>query len=681
MKVAAVADLLDQKNLSSGDLEEDNLFPALRLCYRWMYLSRAMDRRLMNLFRQGLVQGTMVGGDGNEGLIVPLTLLLNKELDVISFTHRDLAGKLIWSRPLVEHFCHYLANSGSPTQGREGNVHYGDPARRSYPMISHLGAMVSLVAGGVDSQRRAGHQAIGVALFGDGGSSTGDIHETMNLAAVYQLPVLFVIENNEYAYSTPTAEQFRVASLAERARGYGFQGEVLDIGQDPAATLTSLARIVDHVRTKSEPYLVEARVLRLSGHAAYDTADYIPDDKKTEWAGRDCLPRWRNHLLSAYPEAELEKEEKALEDLLAATADEALALGKPSPEHLARDVFAPEQPPRKWLPEEPGKDLTFAQALNKGLAKILREQPESLVIGQDIATYGGAFKVTDHLFTEFGRERVINCPLAESATIGHAIGLALNGHRPIVEFQFADFATDATTQITLNAATFHFRAGAKVPLVLRFPCGGGLTFGSFHSQELEALYAQFPGLKILYPATPQDAFNALLAAYEDDNPVLLLEHKKLYRQAKATIKWDPDYRQVWTPRLVREGTEATWVTYGDMVGESQKALDYLLEEYDFTADLFDLRALSPLDLREVRESLQITKRLIVVTEARGTAGFGAEIVSQLTEEEFWSMEAPPLRITAPPMPVPFAPNLEKVYRPESSTLIEKVATWWEAQLT
>lgn len=678
MSVAAAAELLECKDLRPEDLSAERLPQTLRHCYHWMALSRAMDRRLMHLFRQGLVQGTMVGGDGNEGLIVPLTLLLDKEKDVISFTHRDLAGKLIWSRPLVEHFCHYLANAGSPTHGREGNVHYGDPARRSYPMISHLGAMVSLVAGGTDSQRRFGHEAIGVALFGDGGSSTGDIHETMNLAAVYQLPVLFVIENNEYAYSTPTAEQFAVSSLAERARGYGFSGTVLDIGGDPADTLQTLAKAIAEVRSQRRPFLLEARVLRLSGHAAYDTADYIPDETKSAWAQRDCLPVWRQAVLQHVTEADLVKDEEALEALLAGAAEEALTRTVPPTENLQRDVFAPVRDPLPWAAEDPGEGLTFAQALNKGLRKILREQPESLVIGQDIATYGGAFKVTDELFATFGRERVVNCPLAESATIGHAIGLALNGHRPIVEFQFADFATDATTQITLNAATFHFRAGARVPLVLRFPCGGGLTFGSFHSQELEALYAQFPGLKILYPSTPQDAFNALLAAYEDDNPVLLMEHKKLYRQAKGTVCWDPGYRSVWTPRLVREGTEATWVTYGDMVGESAKALDHLLKEYDFTADLYDLRALSPLDLSAIRASLQITRRLIVVTEARATAGFGAEIVSQLLEKDFWSLEAPPLRIAAPSMPVPFAPNLEKVYRPEAASITAQVADWWEA---
>ncbi|MCH8475686.1 MAG: transketolase [Opitutales bacterium] len=676
MKPLAQSSVLPPKSIGPDPLSSETLSKTLRVCYEWMHFSRIMDQRLMQLFRQGLVQGTMVGGDGNEGLIVPLTLLLDRERDVISFTHRDLAGKLIWSRTVREHICHYLANAGSPTQAREGNVHYGDPANRSYPMISHLGSMVSLVVGGTDSQRRKGENAIGVALFGDGGSSTGDIHETMNLAAVYQLPILFIVENNEYAYSTPTGEQFAVKNLADRARGYGFAGETLDI-QDTAHSLTQLHKAVEFVRRENKPYFIEAKVLRLSGHAAYDTADYIPSATKEGWAQRDALPRLRKKVVELFGEEEIVRREKELADYLEEAIASALQEPEAEPGNMLEDVFSPTRSRISWQKEEPAKKLTLAQGLNKGLHKIMRESPEALVIGQDIADYGGPFKVTENLFQKFGRERVINCPLAESATVGHATGLALNGHRPIIEFQFADFATDATTQIVLNAATFHFRAGAKVPLVLRYPCGGGLTFGSFHSQELEALYLQFPGLKVLYPSTPQDAYNALLAAYEDDNPVLLFEHKKLYRQAHGDVQHDPNYQKVWKPRLVREGSEATWVTYGDMVRESAQALDTLTDEFDFTADLFDLRALNPLDLTEIKESLALTRRLIVVHEARRTCGFGAELVSRLTEELFFDLEAPPLRLTPPDMPVPFAPALEKVYRPDAASITGKVVAWWE----
>jgi 2-oxoisovalerate dehydrogenase E1 component len=319
--------------------------------------------------------------------------------------------------------------------------------------------------------------------------------------------------------------------------------------------------------------------------------------------------------------------------------------------------------------------LNVAQALNLGLRKILSERPESLILGQDIGTYGGAFKVTENLLKDFGRPRVFNTPLAESACTGYAIGLALNGHRPIEEFQFADFATEATTQIALNAGTMHFRSGAACPLVFRLPCGGGLTFGSFHSQELESLFLSMPGIKGLYPSNPQDAFNALLAAYEDNNPVILFEHKALYRRGRSQVVWDPNYRQVWQPRKLREGSFATFITYGEMVHLAEDACDYLAGEYETTFDLFDLRALAPLQLDSIHESLRNTGRLIVLHEGRRTHGFGAELVARLTEEHFSTLKAAPLRIGSLDLPVPFAPELEHEFRPTKEKIIDRIAAW------
>jgi 2-oxoisovalerate dehydrogenase E1 component len=350
---------------------------------------------------------------------------------------------------------------------------------------------------------------------------------------------------------------------------------------------------------------------------------------------------------------------------------------------MEADVFAPDTAPLPWVHsvgstparENRPENLTMAQAINHGLRKILKERPESLVLGQDIGTYGGAFKVTEGLLKEFGRPRVLSTPLCESASTGYAIGLATNGHRPIEEFQFADFATDATTQIVLNAATYHFRAGQKVPLVFRFPCGGGLTFGSFHSQELESAFLSFPGLKGLYPSTPQDAFNALLAAYEDENPVILFEHKGLYRRGKHPVAFDPHYRDIWQPKKLREGDFATIVSYGEMVLHCDAACTYFAEEYESNFELFDLRALSPLKLDAISESVEKTGRLIVVHEGRRTHGFGAELVARLTEAHFAKLKAAPLRIAALDLPVPFAPELEAVYRPSKDKIVDAIAAW------
>ncbi|MCX6955589.1 MAG: thiamine pyrophosphate-dependent enzyme [Verrucomicrobia bacterium] len=666
------------RTLLAPELETRSSTALLRI-YAWMQLARSADNRILDLFRQGLIKGTVTGGQGNEGLIVPLALLADKATDVISFTHRGFGGHLVWSGHLCDHLNQYFANAGSPTKAREGNIHHGDPAARSLPMISHLGAMLSNVVGATDSQRRLGRPAVGFTFFGDGSSSTGDIHETLNLASLLSLPVLFVIENNRYAYSTPVSEQFSAGTeLWQRAAGYGIEGFSLDATVDVATTARTLAAAIEKVRTTSRPLLIEAHTLRLRGHAAYDTCDYLKPGESEGFYARDPLPKLRAQLVASLGAPAVDAADAELSAFLEACVKISLATPRPSGDVAAMeaDLFAPPAPALPWKPEPAAPaQLNLAQALNLALRKILTERPESLVLGQDIGTYGGAFKVTEGLLADFGRPRVFNTPLAESSCTGYAVGLALNGHRPIEEFQFSDFVTEAATQIALNAATYHFRSGAKVPVVFRLPTGGGLTFGSFHSQELDSFLLSMPGLKALYPSTPQDAFNALLAAYEDDNPVVLFEHKALYRRGRAPVVWDPNYREVWTPRLLRHGEDATFVTYGEMVALADEACAYFAAEYEKTFDLFDLRALSPLKLDAIEASLARTGRLIVLHEGRRTHGFGAELVARLTEKHFASFKAAPLRIASLDLPVPFAPELEQAFRPTKEKIIDRIAAW------
>jgi len=674
--------ILSQRQLSAAELTSGSPDALLRI-YAWMHLARTSDNRILDLFRQGLMRGTVTGGQGNEGLIIPLALLADKAIDVVSFTHRGLGGHLIWSDHLCDHLNQYLANALSPTKAREGNVHHGDPKNRSLPMISHLGAMLSTVLGCTDSQRRFGRPAVGFTFFGDGGSSTGDIHESLNLAALLSLPIVFVIENNGYAYSTPASEQYSGVELFQRAAAYGIDGFAMD-ATDVEVSARTLATAIQKVRETSRPVLIEAKVLRLRGHAAYDTCDYLKPGESESFVARDPVPRFRQRLLDAGHGPAIEALEKELSAYVEQCIQISLAVPRPAPNGLENEVYAPSGTGFSWVPSLDSdsahasaapEHLTSAQALNRGLRKILQERSESIILGQDIGTYGGAFKVTEGLLKDFGRSRVFNTPLAESACTGYAIGLAVNGHRPIEEFQFADFSTEAVTQITQNAATFHFRAGASVPLVLRLPCGGGLTFGSFHSQELESFFLSIPGLKALYPSTPQDAFNAILAAYEENNPVLLFEHKGLYRRGKHAVGWDPNFRDVWKPKLLRSGDYATLVTYGEMVHLAEEAAQYFTDEYERSFDLFDLRGLAPLQLDAIRESLTRTHRLIILHEGRRTHGFGAELVSRLVEELFFALEAPPLRITSLDMPVPFAPELEAAYRPNRDKIIEQIANW------
>ena len=667
--------ILATRDLRTAEFEKSPTESLLRV-YAWMHLARATDNRILDLFRQGLIRGTVTGGQGNEGVAVPLALLADKAIDVVSFSHRGLGGHMVWSGHLCDQLNQYFANAGSPTRAREGNIHHGDPANRSLPMISHLGIMVSNVCGATDSQRRLGRPAVGFAFFGDGSSSTGDVHEALNLASLLSLPIVFVIENNGYAYSTPVSEQFAAGTeLWRRAAGYGMEGFAVD-ATEVAATTRTFAAAIDKVRATSRPILIEAHTLRLRGHAAYDTGDYLkPGESEANFA-RDSLPKLRAQLAAQLGAARLEAVDRELGEFLEACVKISLATPRPDPAGMEADLFAPPAAPIAWQPTPATPEsLNLAQALNHGLRKILTERPESLVLGQDIATYGGAFKVTEGLLKDFGRPRVFNTPLAESACTGYAIGLALNEHRPIAEFQFADFVTEATTQVALNAATMHFRSGAACPLVLHLPCGGGLTFGSFHSQELESFLLAMPGLKALYPSTPQDAFNALLAAYEDNNPVLLFEHKALYRRGRAPVVWDPHYRDVWTPKQLRAGDYATFVTYGEMTHLAGEACDYFAAEYESTFDLFDLRALAPLKLEAIAASVRRTGRLIVLHEGRRTHGFGAELVAQLVGENFAAFKAAPLRIAALDLPVPFAPELEQAFRPTKEKIIDAIAAW------
>jgi 2-oxoisovalerate dehydrogenase E1 component len=662
--------ILESRNLSPADLERNPKEAMLRI-YAWMQLARAADNRILDLFRQGLIKGTVTGGQGNEWMIVPLALFADKAVDVASFTHRDLGGHLIWGGHLCEHLNQYFANAHSPTRAREGNIHHGDPANRSIPMISHLGAMCGPVLGVTDSQRRFGRSAVGFAFFGDGSSSTGDVHEAMNLATLLSLPIVFVIENNGYAYSTPTDEQFaRGTELWRRAQAYGMEGLVIDCAE-PEAGARALGAAIAKVRSTCRPVVVEARTLRLRGHAAYDTCDYLRPGESEQFAARDALPRIRNSLEASAVDA-LDAEIGAF---IEACVKVAMAVERPDPAGMEADLFAPPPPPFPWRPEPSvPENVTMAQGLNRALHKVLLERPETIVLGQDIATYGGAFKVTENLYKEFGRSRVFNTPLAESTCTGYAIGLALNGHRPIEEFQFADFATEAVTQITLNAATMHFRSGAACPLVLRMPCGA-VGLGSFHSQELESFFLSMPGLKALYPSNPQDAFNAMLAACEDNNPVLLFEHKGLYRRGKHPVAWDPAYRDIWRPKRVRAGGYATLVTYGEAVHMACEACDYLASEYEADIEVFDLRCLSPMDLSEIAPSVARTGRLVVLHEGRRTHGYGAEIVARITEGCRAPLKAPPLRIAALDLPVPFAHELEAAFRPSKDGVIQRITEW------
>ncbi len=638
--------------------------------YRYMFICRESETRMIELYRQGRVKGTVLTGEGNEAAITALISGLDHENDVCNLMQRDFAGYLVWGVSLHHLFSHYIANADSITEGKDGNVHHGMPEKGLLPMISHLGAMLPNVVGAVYARRKRGMNTIGAAIVGDGGTSTGDVHEAMNIASVMNIPIIFFIENNQWAYSTPNRLQFKEPDLTRRAKGYGIRGRRIK-AVDVAECYEVFSGIIEEVRSSGEPYIIQADTYRFPGHAAYDTADYVRKEERDEWRKEDPLLIGRRLLLDAgYDGEDIENRESEWSAEVASAANDALRVRKIEVESVNLNPYA--DTAAKQLPPLSMDNVTPVQAINAALKLSLENDKDVFLLGEDIAVLGGPFKTTKGLFEQFGRDRVIDMPLAESGFTGFAAGAAEMGMRPVVEMQFSDFSTDAVTQIGVNSGTYYFRTGRPLPLTIRMPTGGGLSYGPFHSQDLEGLYAGFPGLKIVYPSFPQDFFNLLLSSIYDDNPVLVFESKYLHRRLKGNIRFDGKVKPLDGPRIVRPGTDVTIFSYGAMLHETLEAAERAEDELNISAEVIDGRVLKPLDRDVLLESVKRSHRLLIVQESWQCCGIGPWIISMLMEEVFFELDAPPLVYSPPDTPVPFAPELETWYRPNADGIVERL---------
>ncbi|MEW5814697.1 MAG: thiamine pyrophosphate-dependent enzyme [Spirochaetota bacterium] len=642
--------------------------------YRNIFLGRKSENRLYDLYQQGLVKGTVTLGEGNEGAIVGLCSALNRETDICNLMQRDFAGYLAWDTSIFHLFCHYLANEKSPTGGKDGNVHHGIVEKGLLPMISHLGALLPNVVGATYARRQKGIPAIGAAIIGDGGTSTGDFHEALNIASVLKVPVIFFIENNHWAYSTPNQMQFNCKRLSDRAAGYGVEGMSIK-ATHAVEVYRTVKQIADDIRRNPRPFLLEAVTYRLVGHAAYDTADYVPKDELEKWRKEDPIIGMRRYLLEngLYSEDELSEIEAQWETYLSEEANKAIGQKSINPETADWGTYVTTAPSGgNNLPPVSFNNLTAVQAVNAAIRHAMTHDPEVLIIGEDIGVFGGPFKATKGLFEQFGRERVIDMPLSESGFTGFGIGCAEAGMRPIVEMQFSDFATDAVTQIGVNAGSFYFRTGVKLPITIRMPGGGGLSYGPMHSEDLEGVFAAFPGLKIVYPSNTADFFHMLLASIYDDNPVLFFESKFLYRRIRGDIHFDGRIKNFQRASVYKEGKDLTIIAYGAMFHEALSAVEYIEKEQRVSVEIIDPLILKPLDWETICNSVKKTHKLLVVHEAWKTGGIGAGIIAGVIENNFFDLDAPPLLCTAPDTPVPFAPELESDYRPDRNKIIEKI---------
>jgi 2-oxoisovalerate dehydrogenase E1 component len=630
----------------------------LKSLYRALLLPRVIEEKMLHLLRQGKLS-KWFSGYGQEAIAVGCAWALRPD-DYILPAHRNLGVWTTRGVPLRELFCQLMGKAGGYTNGRDRTFHFGLPEKRLIGMISHMAAMLPVACGlGLASQLK-GQDFVALAFAGEGATREGDFHEAVNLAAVWKLPVIFLVENNGYGLSTPAREAIAAENIADAAIGYGIVGEVID-GNDVIAVVEAVREAAGRARTGQGPTLIEAKTFRMRGHEEASGTKYVPPELFAEWAKKDPVKRFTERVLAEG--AASPGEIRALQDELECMVNDAAeyALAQPAPSSTVdaerRDVYAP---PRTGLkpPTSRRETKRLVDAVREGLWQAMEADERVLILGQDIAEYGGVFKVTEGLVERFGKERVRNTPIIESGAVGAALGLALEGFKPVVEIQFADFITCGFNQIVNNLATTHYRWGAEVNVTVRAPFGGNVGAGPFHSQSPEAWFCHVPGLKVVIPATAEDAKGLLLAAIEDPNPVLFFEQKYLYRNVKGDVPVEPYTIELGRARLAREGRHLTIVTWGIGVLWAIEEAEYQ-EARGVSVEVIDLRTLVPWDRECVLRSLKKTSRLLVLHEAPRTAGFGAEIAAQVVEEAFNDLDAPPVRVAGEDMPIPFAPNLEK----------------------
>jgi 2-oxoisovalerate dehydrogenase E1 component len=653
----------------ADDLDED----ALAALYRALVLPRTIEERMLNLLRRGQLS-KWFSGIGQEAVSVGLVAALRPD-DWILPVHRNLAVFTGRDLDLGLLFRQLLGRGDGITGGRDRTFHFGVLDQRIVGMISHLGAMAPVACGLALAARLRGEDRVAAVLVGDGATSEGDVHEAMNLAAVWRLPVLFLVENNHWGLSTPISEQYACTDLADRAAGYGMPGDVID-GNDVLAVRDAVGRAAARARRGGGPALLEAKTFRMRGHEEASGNDYVPAEQLAAWVGRDPIARFEARLDDRGLVGRTARETVAAE--VRAEVDDRLAeaLTAPEPATTAGDelarVHAPAAPLRRAPAPADGDaggepEMRYVDAVRDGLRTALAADERVVLLGQDIAGYGGVFKATEGLAGEFGPDRVRNTPIIESGAIGAALGLALDGFRPVVEMQFGDFVTCGFNQLVNNVATTHYRWGGPVPLVVRLPIGGGLGAGPFHSQSVEAWFCHVPGLKVVAAATPADAKGLLLAALDDNNPVLVLEHKRLYRSARGPVPAGHHTTPLGVARVARPGRDATVVTYGAGVGWALAAAEAVAAE-GHDVEVLDLRSLSPWDREAVLESVRRTSRALVVQEAARTGGFGAEVAAVIGQEAFAWLDAPVGRVGGLDTPIPFAPPLERVWAAEDRVL-------------
>ncbi|MCA6476237.1 MAG: dehydrogenase E1 component subunit alpha/beta [Chitinophagaceae bacterium] len=636
--------------------------------YRQILLPRMIEEKMLVLLRQGKIS-KWFSGIGQEAIAVGVTAALNKR-DWIMPLHRNLGVFTSRDMPLHRLFQQWQGHKEGYSKGRERSFHFGSSDHRICGMISHLGPQLALADGAALAHQLKEEPLVAVAFTGDGGTSEGDFHEALNVAAVWNLPVIFIIENNGYGLSTPVSEQYRCRQLADKGVGYGIETVVID-GNNILAVHDTIRGVREYCLREKKPYLIECMTFRMRGHEEASGTKYVPKELMEEWSRKDPIKNYEQFLvqegvLTEMEVASIRHEHKAYIDNELQLAEQVQPMIPDTSEEV-QDVYAARQSTPVLLPEPDPRDTDIKEkrmldAIREALEQSMERDSRLVLMGQDIAEYGGAFKVTEGLMARFGKHRVRNTPLCESAIVGVTLGLALEGIPSVMEMQFADFVTVGFNQIVNNLAKIHYRWGQSAPVVIRMPTGAGVGAGPFHSQSNEAWFTHVPGLKVVYPSGAYDAKGLLNAAIQDPNPVMYFEHKVLYRSQSEPVP-DAYYEiEIGKARIVQEGEDITVITYGAGV---HWAMDYQRSHPEVSLYVVDLRSLLPLDYEAIRLSVAKTGKILVLHEDNLVGGIGGEIAAWISEHCFELLDAPVLRCASLDTPVPFNVLLEKNYLAES----------------
>ncbi len=641
--------------------------------YKSMKTQRQLEERLLKLYKGGQLSGAVYPGIGQEASMAGIAAGMD-EKDIFGGTHRDLGVQIKKGVTLKEIALNFFGKHDGPSKGRDGNSHFGVVDKGTLMVVSPLPDSAPVAVGWALASKLDNSGIVAVANCGEGATATGTWHESINMAGVSNLPIVFTVQNNQFAYSSPNETEFGTPNVADRASGYGIPSKIID-GNDIYEVINTIHDACEHARNGNGPTLVELVTFRHYGHAGHDPAEYVTEEVRDFWMKRDPISRFETALIDEglFSEDDFAKLTEELEIEIRETLEWAKAQDDPKPENEILDIFATRNSEVKNTKSSESKTMNLIEAITNGLDELLENDKDVFMMGEDIGEFEGAFKATKGLHAKYGSDRILDTAISEGAFTGAAVGAALAGKKPIVELQFYDFVYPALDQITTEAAKYYWKAGKSVSMVVRGPTGAGTRSGPFHSISPESLLAHHPGIKIVAPSNPYDAKGLLVAATYDPNPVMYLEHKKLYRKPDLKMEVPLGLYEVEIGKgaVVKEGSDFTIVTWSGMVSVAQEAA-LALEADNISVEIIDLRTIVPLDEEIILKSVEKTSNLCILQEDVPFSSVASEISSLVAEKGFWNLDNPILKITPPNTHIPFAPVLEDAFIPNAARVVSAI---------